>query len=155
MGRERGRSGLTARHSRPPEPERPPGPPAKALTAVANRVRHTLALCNLAAAAALLANRPGTSPTLAFLQHIVALPVWAIGFAAAAALLLAGRTEVGHVCAVTGWLMLAYAAVAALVTDNTRSPSGSILFAGLLVSVASLHVIGLLFRIQSRRLGPR
>lgn len=109
-----------------------------------------LAVANATAAAALLFGEPGTSPALLFLRVLVPLPVWAIGFAAAAVLLVARRHEAGHVVAVPLWLMLAVGAVIGLVEGTTRSPAGSTLLCGLLVAVASLHVNGMWFRRRQR-----
>lgn len=109
-----------------------------------------LAVANAFAAGALAFGSAGTSPALLFLQLLVPLPVWAVGFLAAAIALIARRHLVGHTIAVPLWLMLAVGAVIGLVEGTTRSPAGSTLLCGLLVCVASLHVNGMWFRRRQR-----
>lgn len=101
---------------------------------------------NIAAATVLAAAAPGTSPALLFLQLLLPLPVWAVAFVVAAALLLTRRHLAGHTVAVPLWLMLAGGAVLGLVQGTTRSPAGSLLLAVLVATVACLHVNGMWMR---------
>lgn len=109
-----------------------------------------LATANLTAAVALAFGDAGGSPALLFLRLLVPLWVWAIGFAAAAGLLVFRRYLAGHSVAVPLWSMTAIGAVIGLVEGTTRSPAGSTLLTGLLVAVTSLHVNAMWFRRRQR-----
>lgn len=115
-----------------------------------------LTVTNTAAAVVLAVGEPGTSPALLFLQLLVPLPVWAVGFAAAAVLLVTGRYLAGHSVAAPLWLMLAGGAVIGLVAGTTRSPAGSLLLAVLVSTVACFHANGMWMRRRERLEGaPR
>lgn len=115
--------------------------------------RIVLAWLNLAAATACAVDQPGTSPSLRFLASVTDLRWWTILFAAAAAGQILGQVEAADVAGLTGWVMLAYATVAALVTESTPSPSGSIIGAGLMVTAVLRHALGLGHAITTRRAG--
>lgn len=121
---------------------------------LANRAFRTnvwcLAVANAFAAAALVFGDAGTSPALLFLRLLAPLWLWALGFAAAAVLLGSQRHLAGHTVAVPLWAMTAIGAVYGLVEGTTRSPAGSTLLTGLLVTVAALHVNGMWFRRRMR-----
>lgn len=137
-------------HHHLPEPGEPPD--QGLLLRVARRVDCTvLVWVNGMAAVALYTNTPGTSPTLLFLASLFDLRIWACLFAVAACLLVGELPEAAHVAALVGWVMLGYGATAALVTSSTPSPSGSILGAGLMSTMAALHAFGLYYRAALRR----
>lgn len=114
-----------------------------------------LAFANAAAAVVLGFAEPGTSPSLQFLRLLLPLPIWAVGFAAAAVLLLARKHLAGHSVAVPLWAMLAGGALLGLVSGATRSPAGSALLAGLVVTVAGFHVNGMWLRRREAMARPR
>lgn len=134
---------------------RQPNPADPALLPrIARRVDHTvLVWANSMAALALATNTPGSSPTLLFLAALVDLRLWACLFAVAALLLVGDLPEPAHALALAGWVMLGYGAVAALAAATTPSPSGSILGAGLMSTMAALHGFGLVYRAATRRAG--
>jgi hypothetical protein len=113
---------------------------------VARRVAWLLAFANAVIAMALLFGDAGSSTALAFLALVLPLQVWGGGFLAAAALLVAGEYLAGHTVAVVTNAMLAAGAVVGVVTATTTSPAGSIMLAGVLITVAGLHVHWMVFR---------
>jgi hypothetical protein len=121
---------------------------------LASRAFRTKALClavaNATAGGALMFGDPGTSPALLFLHLLAPLPAWGCGFAAAAVALIVRRHLAGHTIAVPLWSMTAVGAVIGLIEGTTRSPAGTVLFTGLLVAVALLHVNGMWFRRRQR-----
>lgn len=127
-------------------------PDSVALHRVADRVdRILLAWVNAMGAVALMLNQPGRSSALLFLEGIVDLRVWAVVFTAAAVLFACGFPEPGHAVGVLGWVMIAGGAVGGLALQTTGSVSGSLIFVGLAVTVAGLHVVGLTYRARARR----
>lgn len=114
-----------------------------------------LAFANATAAAVLAFADPGTSPSLLFLRLLLPLQVWAVGFAAAAALLALRHPLAGHSVAVPLWAMLAGGAVIGLVNATTRSPAGSALLAGAVLTVAAVHVNGMWLRRREAMIRPK
>lgn len=112
--------------------------------------RYAVAPANLICAVALAVNQPGPSPALLFLQLVAPLPVWTVLFAAATVLLVVRRSEPGHVAAFTGWAMISIGAVIGLVTGSTTSPSGSVILTGTTMTMAGLHLAGLLYHRAAR-----
>lgn len=114
-----------------------------------------LAFANANAAAVLAFADPGASPSLLFLRLLLPLQVWAVGFATAAVLLAARRPLAGHSVAVPLWAMLAGGAVLGLATGATRSPAGSALLAGAVLTVAAVHVNGMWMRRREAMTRPK
>ncbi|MBN9791305.1 hypothetical protein DMP17_22240 [Pseudonocardia sp. TMWB2A] len=120
-------------------------------------LQYALASTNLIAAIALLANAPGLSPAMLFLQVVAPLPVWSVLPALAAVLLLLGAVgfpvqPYAHAVGMFVWAAITVGTVMGLATATTTSPSASLLLTGLLTGTTAWHAGALLFRRRLARL---
>jgi hypothetical protein len=113
---------------------------------LASRRVITLAFVNGAVGCALIAAPPGTSPALAFLRLAFPLWVWAAGFLAVTFLIAIKQLVAAHTVAAFGWLFLAAGALLGLLNGTTGAPAASLVFAALVLGMASFHASGLVFR---------
>lgn len=105
---------------------------------------------NFSSGMAMLFGSAGSSGTFTLMQTWLPLTVWGFALAAAGVLQLSGGARVvwGHGIGAFVWLFMAGAALAGLLLGISTSGAGSLLLAGLLTTVAGLHLNGILFRRQ-------
>lgn len=120
------------------------------VAAVLRRNVRLVGTLNAVMAVALGFFAPGTSSSLAFIAVLAPLPVWAAGFAVAAAFQLAGRALIGYSVAAPLWALLAIGAVVGLLLGRSTAPAASVALAGLEVYAAAHHVNAMSFRRQER-----
>jgi len=113
---------------------------------LAGRRLITLAFVNGAVGIVLLVAPPGTSPALAFLRLAAPLWLWAILFIAVTLLIAIKQLVAAHTVATFLWLFLAAGALLGLLNGTTGAPAASLVFAALVLGMASFHASGLVFR---------
>lgn len=105
---------------------------------------------NVSSGLSMIFGDPGASGTFALMATVAPLTVWGSLLVVAGVLQFAGGRLVvwGHGIGGGVWLGTAGAAVLGLVVGVSTSGAGSLLLAGLLLTVAGLHLNGILFRRQ-------
>jgi hypothetical protein len=93
---------------------------------------------------------PGVSGTLNLISELTPLPLLGAALTAAGVLQLCGNGAVvwGHGIGAACWLFIAGSALTTVLTGTQTSGAGALLLAGLLMTVAGMHLNGILFRRQ-------
>lgn len=117
---------------------------------VFQRIVWLTAFGNTTSGSALMFAEPGISGTLALITQLMPPPVLGAALATAGLLQLAGGKAVvwGHGLAAFAWLFIAGSALTTVLTGTQTSGAGALLLAGLLITVAGMHLNGILFRRQ-------
>lgn len=105
---------------------------------------------NITSGLALIFGEPGVSATLALIAQLLPLTLLGAALTTAGTLqLLGGATVVwGHGIAAFAWLFIAGSALTTVLTGTQTSSAGALLLAGLLLTVAGMHLNRILFRRQ-------
>lgn len=117
---------------------------------VFRRIVQLHAVGNLASGLSLIFAEPGISGTLALIAQLIPLAVLGAALTAAGVLQLLGGSAVvwGHGVGAFAWLFISGSALTTVLTGTQTSGAGALLLAGLLLTVAGLHLNGILFRRQ-------
>lgn len=105
---------------------------------------------NITSGLSLIFGEPGVSGTLALIAQLMPLAVLGAVLATAGVLQAVGGGAVvwGHSIAAFAWLFIAGSALITVLTGTQTSSAGALLLAGLLLTVAGMHLNGILFRRQ-------
>ncbi len=105
---------------------------------------------NLTSGLALMFGDPGVSGTLALITQFIPLAMLGAVLFTAGTLQVVGDAAVvwGHGIGAAAWLFISGSALITVMTGTQTSGAGALLLAGLLVTVAGLHLNGILFRRQ-------